>query len=177
MEVDREGPASPLLPDSSALLTAESDGKDSVDSPSKDHDDAVADGEGGDDKMMEAEGQVVDQGVPPAGHVSVIPRRRRTRTISAEPARKSARFTGKAAATPVLQRAQERMAVKNLEPGTSSDFAFLPALSDSHLVSVTHDCGMAFGTESHTVSETIYLIRAKEEAQAALALAEFRKEV
>jgi hypothetical protein len=76
-----------------------------------------------------------------------------------------------------MQRAQERAAAKNLEPGTVSDFAVLPSLSDSHLVSVTHYCGMAFETESRSVAESISLIRANEEAQAVLALAVFRKEV
>jgi hypothetical protein len=77
----------------------------------------------------------------------------------------------------VLQRAQERAAAKNLEPGTVSNFAVHPVLSDSHMVSVTHDCGMAFERESHTVTETISLIRVKEEAHVALPLAAFCKEV
>ncbi|KAK1662940.1 hypothetical protein QYE76_051099 [Lolium multiflorum] len=171
-----EAPPSPILPASSTLLTAESDGEDSADSPSKNTDGVEAmDAEeaGGDDEMLEEGGQVVDQGAPAAGR-QVIPRRRRTKTVPAEPARKSARLTD---STPVMQRAQERAAAKNLEPGTISDFAVLPSLSDSHLVSVTHDCGMAFETESRPVAESISLIRAKEEAQAVLALAVFRKEV
>ncbi|KAK1686642.1 hypothetical protein QYE76_047490 [Lolium multiflorum] len=173
---DGEAPTSPLLPDSSTLLTAESDGEDSADSPSKNTDGVEAmDAEvaGGDDEMLEEGGQVVDQGAPAAGR-QVIPRRRRTKTVPAELARKSARLTD---STPVMQRAQERAAAKNLEPGTISDFAVLPSLSDSHLVSVTHDCGMAFETESRPVAESISLIRANEEAQAVLALAVFRKEV
>ncbi|XP_071678493.1 uncharacterized protein [Lolium perenne] len=173
---DGEAPASPLLPDSSTLLTAESDGEDSADSPSKNTDGVEAmdaEAAGGDDEMLEEGGQVVDQGAPAAGR-QVIPRRRRTKTVPAEPARKSARLTD---STPVMQRAQERAAAKNLEPGTISDFAVLPSLSDSHLVSVTHDCGMAFETESRPVAESISLIRANEEAQAVLALAVFRKEV
>jgi hypothetical protein len=171
-----EAPPSPLLPDSSTLLTAESDGEDSADSPSKNTEGLEAmDAEeaGGNDEMLEMGGQVVDQGAPAAGR-QVIPRRRRTKTVPAEPARKSARLTD---STPVMQRAQERAAAKNLELGTISDFAVLPSLSDSHLVSVTHDCGMAFETESRPVAESISLIRANEEAQAVLALAVFRKEV
>jgi hypothetical protein len=88
----------------------------------------------------------------------MIPRQRRTKTVPTEPARKSARLTDTTTAITVLQHAHERVAAKNLEPGTVSDFVILPSLSDTHLVSVTHDCGMAFETESHTVSETISLI-------------------
>jgi hypothetical protein len=67
-------PSSSLLPDSSTLLTAESDGEESVDSPSKNTDSAAemdADDVGGDDEMLEVEGQVVDQGVPTLGHTAI----------------------------------------------------------------------------------------------------------
>jgi hypothetical protein len=161
------------------MLTAKSDGEDSVDSPSKNTDSAAemdADDVGGDDEMLEVEGQVVDQGVPTLGHTA-IPRQWRTKTVLANPARKSACLTGTATTTPVLQRTQERATAKNLELDTVSKFAVLPALSDPHLVSVPQDCGMAFETQSHTVTETISLIRAKEEVQVALALAVFCREV
>ncbi|KAM0822434.1 hypothetical protein ACQ4PT_071491 [Festuca glaucescens] len=157
--------ASPPLLDSSALLTAESDGEDSVDSPSLYGGLTLLETEdGGDEEMLEAEGQVVDQDALATGREAGVPRRRRTKTVPAEPARKSARLTGTASATPVLQRAQERTAAKNLDIGTIKDFSVLPNLPDLHLVTVTHDCGMAFEREQHTVSETLSLIRAKEEA-------------
>jgi hypothetical protein len=107
-----------------------------------------------------------------------IPRRRHTKTVRAEPARKSAHLTWPGASTPVLQRAQERTATKNLDPtGKLDDFAILPKVSEPHLLEVTHDLGLAFTCESHSPQEALSLIRAKEEAQATLALAVFRKEV
>jgi hypothetical protein len=176
--VDPTIAVSPPLPDSSTLLTAESHGEDSAGSPSNFGGSTPQETEDGvDEEMLEARGQVVDQGAPAPGRVAGVPRRRQTKTVPVEPARKSTRLTGTASATPVLQRAQERTAVKNLDSGTSNDFAVLPGLPDSHLVTVSHDCGMAFVLEQHTVSETLSLIRAKEEAQAALALAAFRREV
>jgi hypothetical protein len=67
---------------------------------------------------------------------------------------------------------------RNLDPsGKLDDFAILPKVSDEHLLKVTHDSGLAFTCESHSPQEALSLIRAKEEAQAALALAVFRKEV
>jgi hypothetical protein len=93
------------------------------------------------------------------------------------------RLLGPTSSTPVLQRAQERAASKNLEGNIPtvtplppiSSFIVLPSLSDSHL-EVAHDSGLAFTLEKETISDTLSLIRAKEEAQAALALAAFRQE-
>jgi hypothetical protein len=106
-----------------------------------------------------------------------IPMRRRTKTVPAEPAHKSAQLTWPGASTPV-QRAQERTATKNLDPtGKLDDFAILPKVSEPHLLEVTHGLGLAFTCKSHSSQEALSLIRAKEEVQATLALAVFRKEV
>jgi hypothetical protein len=65
---------------------------------------------------------------------TVVPRRRRTKTVPTGPARKSARLQGPAAAVSVMQRAQNRTASKNLDhAGTSTPLAHLP---DAHLSSV-----------------------------------------
>ena len=63
-------------------------------------------------------------------------------------------------------------AEKNLE---GNDFALLHRLSDSHLITVMHDSGLAFMLESGSAEEIIPLIRAKEAAQAALAQAAARQ--
>jgi hypothetical protein len=76
-----------------------------------------------------------------------------------------------------MQRAQEFTAAKNLDPsGTvptpplASEFVVLWEILDEHLATVAHDSGLAFTVEAGTMTETISFIRAKEEAQAALAL-------
>ena len=74
----------------------------------------------------------------------------------------------------MLERAQTLTAEKNLE-GNIDDFALLHRLPDSHLISVTHDSGLAFIHESGSAEEIIPLIRAKEAAQAALAQAAARQ--
>ncbi|KAK1607529.1 hypothetical protein QYE76_031202 [Lolium multiflorum] len=111
-------PASPLVA-SSTLITADSEDFTPSGSP-KDLGGAeslVSIGVLDSDEMLREaseldEATVAQSDGPGAG----VPRRRRTRTVPAEPARKSARLTGPGAATPVLQRAQERTASRNLDP-------------------------------------------------------------
>ncbi|XP_071677232.1 uncharacterized protein [Lolium perenne] len=173
MEVDVPADSAPLV--SSVLLETDSD---SEGSPSKNMD-SEADADDDDEQLEDVDdSERVPLDRPVAGGV---PRRRRTRTVAAGPARKSARLRGPAAAATVLQRAQERTASKNLEGNpkppsslpTLAQFSALPALSDAHLEVVAHDSGLAFTLESGTTTETLSLIRAKEEAQAALAHAAF----
>jgi hypothetical protein len=113
---------------------------------------------------------------------ATVPRARRTRTMTYGPARKSARLQGPASAIPIMQRAQEFTAAKNLDPtGTippppsASEFVVLRDVTDEHLETVAHDAGLAFSVESGTATDVISFIRAKEEAQAALALAADRR--
>jgi hypothetical protein len=118
--------------------------------------------------------------------VGVVPstaRGRRTKTIlvddeggsvsGAKSVRKSARHKGTTASKPVMERAQRRAAVKNLETGT---FTTLDSLSDDHLSSVAADSCVVFTPAAGTPVEAISLIREKERVQAALAAAAFRKE-
>jgi hypothetical protein len=149
--------------------TVESD-EDSDSSPAVPE---VETAEGEDAEMTEA--SVVDSEDVEAG---VVYRRRRTKVVYTGPARKSARNTGLEASVPVLQRAQERTAARNLEPtGTDeSNFRLLHKYSDAHLLKVTHDSGMAFHCASRPETEVLSLIRAKEAAQASLAQAAYRKE-
>jgi hypothetical protein len=95
----------------------------------------------------------------------------------------SKRLLGPTSFSPVLQRAQEWAASKNLEgnlpaptplPSITS-FLVLPSLTDSHLEEMAHDSGLAFTLEKGSVLDTLSFIRAKEEAQATLALAAFRR--
>jgi hypothetical protein len=81
-----------------------------------------------------------------------------------------------------MQRAKEFTAAKNLDPAgtippppSASEFVVLRKVSDEHLESVAHDAGLAFSVEAGTATEVIAFIRAKEEAQAALALAAARR--
>ncbi|KAK1606979.1 hypothetical protein QYE76_030652 [Lolium multiflorum] len=105
---------------------------------------------------------------------AVVPRRTRTRTVLAGPARKSARLQGPASAVSAMEKAQHRTASKNLDPaGTFTPLAHLP---DDHLSSVARDSGLSFMTEKHTEAEILSLVRAKEAAQALLAQAALRKE-
>jgi hypothetical protein len=173
MEVDVPADSAPLI--SSVLMETDSG---SEGSPSKNM--SEMDSEADVDEQLEVvdDSERLPLGQPAAGGV---PRRRRTRTVTAGPARKSARLRGPAAAATVMERAQERTASKNLEgnpkPPSSlpslEQFSVLPVLSDSHLEVVAHDSGLAFSVESGTPAETLSLIRAKEEAQAALAHAAF----
>ena len=112
----------------------------------------------------------------PGGAVD-IPRKRRNKPATAEPTR----FHGPAASVPVAERAQARTAAKNLYTAGMRDhkFTVLHDLPDEHLVSVLHDFGLAFSVETGLWSEAeiLSLVRAKEEAQASLAPAAFRKEL
>lgn len=175
-------PGSPPV-DSSTLLTTGSDydSEDSLGSP------ATHKGSGhAAEAEAEEEGGVVDDtddvARRPALSGVTVPRARRTRAVPVGPARKSARLQGPASAVPIMQRAKEFTAAKNLDPtGTippppsASEFVVLRKVSDEHLESVAHDAGLAFSVEAGTATEVIAFIRAKEEAQAALALAAARR--
>ncbi|KAK1630378.1 hypothetical protein QYE76_004693 [Lolium multiflorum] len=148
--VKTDPPVSPPV-DSSTLLTTGSDydSEDSLGSPAMHKDTG---------RVVEAEeeGGVVDDtddfARRPVLREATVPRARRTRTVPVGPARKSARLQGPASAIPILQRAQEFTAAKNLDP-----------------------TGLAFSVESGTATDVISFIRAKEEAQAALAFAAARR--
>jgi hypothetical protein len=166
MEVDVPVDSAPLF--SLVLLETDSgsEGSPSKNMPGEDSEADVVDDEEQLEDVDDSERAFLGQ--PTAGSVS---RRRCTKTVSAGPARKSARFLGPTAALPVMQRAQERTASKNLEgnpnPTSSlpslSQFSVLPILSDLHLETVAHDSGLAFTLESGSTTETLSLIRAKEE--------------
>jgi hypothetical protein len=185
MRVDVPTDSDPVV--SSALLTMES-GEDGFEgSPSKNMMGgslSASEEEGDvDETLMEAAGET-PSGLSALTADGVVPRCRRTRLVPTAPTRMSKRLLGPASATSVLQRAQERAASKNLEGNLPvvtplppiASFLVLTSLTDSHLEEVTHDSGVAFTLEKGSVSDTLSLIRAKEEAQAALALAAFRQE-
>jgi hypothetical protein len=170
--------------DSSTLLTAGSDedgdllrephpSRRVADTPSKA---TSARREVSRDASMEEDGPVLQE-VAAMEEVEV-PRGHRSKMVAVGPTRRSARFTGSEASVPVMQRPLERAANKNLDgPGKQidSDFTVLPLVSNSHLLEVAHDSGLAFTVESGLALEAISLIQAKEEAQAALALAAYRR--
>ena len=96
--------------------------------------------------------------------------------MPAGPVRSSARLQGSASATTVMQRAQDITAARNdIDRAGTSGFRVLHKLSDSHLEEVVHDSGLAFSMAGGSGTEILSLIRAKEEAQAALALASIRR--
>ncbi|KAK1614885.1 hypothetical protein QYE76_020402 [Lolium multiflorum] len=112
--VRMDPPVSPPV-DSSTLLTTGSDydSEDSLGSPATHKDtDRVAE--------AEEEGGVVDDTEDfarrPVLSEATVPRARRTRTVPVGPARKSARLQGPASAIPIMQRAQEFTAARNLDP-------------------------------------------------------------
>ena len=81
-----------------------------------------------------------------------------------------------------MERAERRVAARNLETPSGSFsshslFAILHELPDEHLAVVVHDVGLAFSIEVGRETEVLSLIRAKEEAQAAIAEANFRKDL
>ncbi|KAK1679257.1 hypothetical protein QYE76_040105 [Lolium multiflorum] len=87
--------------------------------------------------------------------------------------RKSARHGGAAAST-AMEKAQKLAAERNLDPATGTnpdpdDFSILDARSDSQLGAVLKDSCILFVPSAGTPVEAISLLRAKEEAQAALA--------
>ncbi|KAM0871734.1 hypothetical protein ACQ4PT_039188 [Festuca glaucescens] len=98
--------------------------------------------------------------------------RKRAATASA-PVRKSSR-NGGAVTIPVMERAHKLTVEKNVETGTS--FSALGTRSDAQLSSVIQDSCLIFNSSVGSVSEILSLVRAKENAQAALAETAFRKE-
>jgi UDP-N-acetylglucosamine 2-epimerase len=81
--------------------------------------------------------------------------------------RKSSTYKGSAANKPVMERAKERAAERNLKKG--NDFIVLDTYSDDHLTSVVADCCVVFTQSAGTPVEALSLIRAKERVQVALA--------
>jgi hypothetical protein len=120
----------------------------------------------------------VQQGAPDAMVALEVPavpataRARRSKAVpvpsSSTPAalRKSSRHKGTTASKPVLEKAMERAAEKNLETG---NFVVLDHLPDSHLSSVASDCCFVFTPSAGTPAEALSLIRAKERLQGSLA--------
>jgi hypothetical protein len=114
--------------------------------------------------------------------METVTRAWRTKTVPTGPVRKSARLQGPASAIPIMQRAQEFTAAKNRDPTgmippppSASEFVVLRNVAEEHLETVAHDAGLAFSVESGTATDVISFIRAKEEAQAALAFAAARR--
>jgi hypothetical protein len=170
-------PVSPPV-DSSTLLTTGSDydSEDSLGPPAMNKGGCRdADEEGGEVDDVDDESDRRLQW--PVLLETSVPCSRRRKTVQVVPACKSARLQGPASEIPIMQRAQEFTAAKNLDPlGTvptsplASEFVVLWDILDEHLATVAHDSGLAFTVEAGTMTETISFIRAKEEAQAALAL-------
>jgi hypothetical protein len=93
--------------------------------------------------------------------------------VPAGSVRKSARHGGATAAT-AMEKAQKLAAERNLDPAAGTipdpdDFSILDARSDSQLGAVIKDSCILFVPSAGTPVEAISLLRAKEEAQAALA--------
>jgi hypothetical protein len=85
--------------------------------------------------------------------------------------RKSTRH-GAAAAVPALEKAMMLVEERNLDTataGTPDDFTTLSSRSDAQLAAVIMDSCMIFVPAAGTLMEAISLLRAKEEAQVALA--------
>ncbi|KAK1698198.1 hypothetical protein QYE76_014895 [Lolium multiflorum] len=94
--------------------------------------------------------------------------------VPAGAVRKSSRHGG-VASTTAMEKAQKLAAERNLDPATTGtdpdpdDFSILDARSDSQLGAVIKDSCILFVPSAGTPVEAISLLRAKEEAQAALA--------
>jgi hypothetical protein len=88
-------------------------------------------------------------------------------------ARKSGRFKGAAAGASTLERAQRLTAERNLETpsnaGKSDVFSVLDVLPDVHLSSVIKDSCVVFTPGAGSPREALSLLRAEEEARAAIA--------
>jgi hypothetical protein len=103
---------------------------------------------------------------------SMAPTKAIKKKALATPSRKSTR-NGGAAVTSAMEKAKKLAAERNLDPamaGTDTDdFSILDARSDEQLGSVITDSCILFVPSAGTPMEAISLLRAKEEAQAALA--------
>jgi hypothetical protein len=106
-------------------------------------------------------------------HTVSVPTTRKSAATANAPVRKISR-NGGMTSMPVMERAQKLTAEKNLETGTS--FVILGSRLDGQLPSVIQDRCVIFNPSMGSVSEIISLVRAKEQAQAALAEAAYRKE-
>jgi hypothetical protein len=145
-----EPPMSPPV-DSSTLLTTGSDydSDDSLGSPAKNKSTGLeAEEEGGEvDDMGDLDDRCAHR---PVLMETTVPRARRTKTMPAGPARKNARLQGPASAIPIMQRAQEFTAAKNLDPtGTIP-----PPPSASDFVRSLHAGGMSSMTSSLSNNST-----------------------
>jgi hypothetical protein len=80
-------------------------------------------------------------------------------TTTTTTVRKSSRHKGAAALKPVMEKAIDRAAEKNLESG--NDFIVLDHLPDSHSSTVAADCCIVFTPSAGTPMEALSLIRAK----------------
>ncbi|KAK1631884.1 hypothetical protein QYE76_006199 [Lolium multiflorum] len=135
--------------------------------------------------LMDAEEVLGPQGLPvvtPALEVPAVPATARGRRSKAVPVptgtcseaatttlaalRKSSRYKGASASKPVLEKAMERAAEKNLETG---NFVVLDHLSDSHFSTLASDCCIVFTPSAGTPAEALSMIRAKERLQGSLA--------
>jgi hypothetical protein len=90
--------------------------------------------------------------------VPATARGRRSKAVPVPPSstpaalRKSSRHKGTTASKPVLEKAMERAAEKNLETG---NFVVLDHLPDSHLSSVASDCCFVFTPSAGTPAEAL----------------------
>ncbi|KAK1694372.1 hypothetical protein QYE76_011069 [Lolium multiflorum] len=135
--------------------------------------------------MLDAEEVLELQGLPvatPVLEVPAVPATARGRRSKAVPVpagtfseaatttqaalRKSSRYKGASASKPVLEKAMERVAEKNLETG---NFVVLDHLPDSHFSTIASDCCIVFTPSAGTPAEALSLIRAKERLQGSLA--------
>jgi hypothetical protein len=94
--------------------------------------------------------------------------------VAGGPARKSKRLKG-TASIPSMEKAKKLAAERNLDAGQFS-FTTLSSRSDDALASVLEDSCIVFNPARGSPGMILDLIRAKEEAQAAIAEATFRKE-
>jgi hypothetical protein len=146
----------------------------------------MVEGEEG-EATLEHQGQTQPMAALRSAVIAVAPlaQGKRTRTVAtvaptktikkkapASSVRKSTRHGGAATIT-AMEKAQKLVAERNLDPATAgtdtNDFSILDARSDKQLGVVITDSCILFVPSAGTLVEAISLLRAKEEAQAALA--------
>jgi hypothetical protein len=114
-----------------------------------------------------------------------IPYTRRKKDVTITAVRKSGRTRGADVGTPALEKAQRLTAEKNLEKNLDkakgkakgNPFSVLDVISDPMLSTVAEDSCLLFHPKAGSPAEALSLIRAKEEAQAALAATSRRLEL
>jgi hypothetical protein len=107
---------------------------------------------------------------------AAVARGKRSKAVPVGAARKSVRNKGDKATMSAVNKAKLRAAEKNLDKEIDQgNFTALDPFSNEHFIKVARDSSVMFVPSAGTPSEAVELIRAKEKAQAAIAMVAARE--